>query len=130
MKSKSWNDEFEEQILQNFGSCKDPPIKESAEEQKRSEIKKAIREGIKNNQLLSQVLKENKAEGKFIKEVTNHSMNRKNAVPFIIRGIELQMSSYEPINMSLTWDSTSQGYHYWHRLNNIYRELRGKQLSK
>lgn len=111
-------------------SLRDPPIEESAEAQKRSKIKKAIREGIKDNQLLSQVLKENRAEGKFIKEVTNYFTNSRNTVPFMIRNIELQMRSYEPINTSLTWDSTSQEYYYWYRLNNIYRELRRKQLSK
>lgn len=114
-------------------SLRDPPIEESEEAQKRSKIKKAIREGIKDNQLLSQVLKANQAEGKFIKELTNRYMNNyanNNTTSSIIRDIELSMRGYEPINISLCWDSTSQGYYYWYRLNNIYRELKRTQLSK
>ena len=65
MKSRSWSDEFEEQILQNFGSCKDPP------EERKSKIKKLIREELNKNPVLSNVLRENKAEGKFIKEYTD-----------------------------------------------------------
>lgn len=37
MKNRSWSDEFEEQILQYFGSCKDPP--EEPEERKLEEKK-------------------------------------------------------------------------------------------
>lgn len=56
MKSRSWSDEFEEQILQNFGSCKDPP------EERKSKIKKLIREELNKNPVLSNVLRENKAD--------------------------------------------------------------------
>ena len=101
--------------------------------QRKSKIKKAIREGIKDNKLLSQVLKENHAEGKFIKELTNKYINRyasNNTVSSIIRDIELSMRGYAPINGSLHWDSTPQGYYYWHRLNDIYRKLKRTQLSK
>ena len=108
---------------------RDPPI-ESAEAQKKAQIKKAIREGIKNNSLLSQVLKDNQAEGKFIKEVTKNYMDSRNDISTLVRTIELRMISYEPINVCMYWSDTSQGYKYWHTLNNIYRELKRKQLSK
>ena len=64
-----WSDEFDEFILQNFASGKDPP--KNPPEERKSKIKKLIREELNKNPVLSNVLRENKAEGKFIKEYTD-----------------------------------------------------------
>lgn len=61
-----WIDEL---IEAEFASGKDPP-KDPPEERK-SKIKKLIREELNKNPVLSNVLRENKAEGKFIKEFTD-----------------------------------------------------------
>ena len=57
----SWSDEF----FNGLASGKDPP------EERKSRIKKLIREELNKNPVLSNVLRENKAEGKFIKELTD-----------------------------------------------------------
>lgn len=73
MKIRSWSDKLEEQILQYSGSCKDPPEEpeERKLEERKSRIKKLIQEELNKNPVLSNVLRENKAEGKFIKEYTD-----------------------------------------------------------
>ena len=57
----SWSDEF----FNGLTSGKDPP------QQRKSKIKKLIREELNKNPVLSNVLRDNKAEGKFIKELTD-----------------------------------------------------------
>lgn len=57
----SWSDEF----FNGLASGKDPP------QQRKSKIKKLIREELNKNPVLSNVLRDNKAEGKFIKELTD-----------------------------------------------------------
>ena len=64
-----WIDEL---IEAEFASGKDPP-KDPPEERK-SKIKKLIREELNKNPVLSNVLRENKAEGKFIKELYNPNL--------------------------------------------------------
>lgn len=55
MKNRSWSDEFEELILQYSGSCKDPPEEpeERKLEERKSRIKKLIREELNKNPVLS-----------------------------------------------------------------------------
>ena len=114
MKSRSWSDEFEEQILQNFGSCKDPP------EERKSKIKKLIREELNKNPVLSNVLKENKAEGKFIKEFTDTIIrNYLSSDKKMKRHISFIINSNSPINLALTWRNTKQGHEYWRKINDL-----------
>lgn len=113
MKSRSWSDEFEEQILQNFGSCKDPP------EERKSKIKKLIREELNKNPVLSNVLRENKAEGKFIKEYTDKII-RYGWCDIIARGnISSTINSGRPIDLALIWRNTKQGHEYWRKINDL-----------
>lgn len=118
MKNRSWSDEFEELILQYSGSCKDPPEEpeERKLEERKSRIKKLIREELNKNPVLSNVLRENKAEGKFIKEYTDK----------IIRygwsdrtARENNINSERPIDLALTWRNTKQGHEYWRKINDL-----------
>lgn len=91
----SWIDET---IEAEFASSKDPP-KDPPEERK-SKIKKLIREELNKNPVLSNVLRENKAEGKFIKEFTDRvtrygwgdKMARNHIRKVIHTGVKLMIS--------------------------------------
>lgn len=113
MKSRSWSDEFEEQILQNFGSCKDPP------EERKSKIKKLIREELNKNSVLSNVLRENKAEGKFIKEYTDKIIRCGWSDRTARENICYNINSKRPIDLALTWRITKQGHEYWRKINDF-----------
>jgi hypothetical protein len=115
----SWSDELEEQILYHFG--KDPPSEDK--DIKKKEIKKKIREELSKNPTLSNILKQNKAEGKFIKEFTDQLMGY-NYSPRDI-GIRITYAikhSCCPIDNALCWRNTSQGHSYWKKLNSIVSE--------
>lgn len=113
MKSRSWSDEFEEQILQNFGSCKDPP------EERKSKIKKLIREELNKNPVLSNVLRENKAEGKFIKEYTDKIIRYGWSDRVVRENICYNINSERSIYLAFTWRNTKQGHEYWKKINDI-----------
>lgn len=113
MKSRSWSDEFEEQILQNFGSCKDPP------EERKSKIKKLIREELNKNPVLSNVLRENKAEGKFIKEYTDKIIRYGWSDRAARENICYNINSGRPIDLALIWRNTKQGHEYWRKINDL-----------
>lgn len=91
-----WIDEL---IEAEFASGKDPP-KDPPEERK-SKIKKLIREELNKNPVLSNVLRENKAEGKFIKELTDRVTR---------------------FDIAITWRQTKQGHTYWSKINDIVRD--------
>lgn len=113
MKSRSWSDEFEEQILQNFGFCKDPP------EERKSKIKKLIREELNKNPVLSNVLRDNKAEGKFIKELTDKIIRCGWGNRMAEDHICIALNSKNPIDLALTWRNTKQGHEYWRKINDL-----------
>ena len=108
---------IDELIEAEFASGKDPP-KDPPEERK-SKIKKLIREELNKNPVLSNVLRENKAEGKFIKEYTDkiirHSWSDRTA-----RGnISFTINSNRPIDLALIWRNTKQGHEYWKKINDL-----------
>lgn len=113
MKSRIWSDEFEEAILQNSGSCKDPP------EERKSKIKKLIREELNKNPVLSNVLRENKAEGKFIKEYTDKIIHYGWGDGIAKDHIRIALNSERPIDIAITWRQTKQGHTYWSKINDI-----------
>lgn len=117
MKIRSWSDKLEEQILQYSGSCKDPP-KDPPEERK-SKIKKLIREELNKNPVLSNVLRENKAEGKFIKEYTDKIIRYGWSDRAARENICYNINSECPIDLALTWRNTKQGHKYWDKINDI-----------
>lgn len=119
MKNRSWSDEFEELTLQYSGSCKDPP--EEPEERK-SRIKKLIREELNKNPVLSNVLRENKAEGKFIKEYTDKIIRYGWSDRTARENICYIINSERPIDLALTWRNTKQGHEYWRKINDIVRD--------
>lgn len=116
MKNRSWSDKFEELILQYSGSCKDPP--EELEERK-SRIKKLIREELNKNPVLSNVLRENKAEGKFIKEYTDKIIRYGWSDITARENICYNINSERPIDLALTWRNTKQGHEYWRKINDL-----------
>lgn len=118
MKSRSWSDEFEELILQYSGSCKDPPEERKLEERK-SRIKKLIREELNKNPVLSNVLRENKAEGKFIKEYTDKIIRYGWSDRTAKENICYNINSECPIDLALTWRNTKQGHEYWRKINDL-----------
>lgn len=113
MKNRSWSDEFEESILQNFASGKDPP------EERKSKIKKLIREELNKNSVLSNVLRENKAEGKFIKEYTDRIIRYGWSDITAIENISFTINSDSPIDLALIWRNTKQGHKYWDKISDI-----------
>lgn len=113
MKSRIWSDEFEESILQNFASGKDPP------EERKSKIKKLIREELNKNPVLSNVLRENKAEGKFIKEYTDKIIRYGGSDRTARENICYNINSERPIDLALTWRNTKQGDEYWRKINDL-----------
>lgn len=121
MKNRSWSDEFEELILQYSGSCKDPPEEpeERKLEERKSRIKKLIREELNKNLVLSNVLRENKAEGKFIKEYTDEIIRYGWSDRTVRENIYYNINSERPINLALTWRNTKQGYEYWRKINDL-----------
>lgn len=109
-----WIDEL---IEAEFASGKDPP-KDPPEERK-SKIKKLIREELNKNPVLSNVLRENKAEGKFIKEYTDkiirHGWSDRTAREDICHNI----NSGCPVDFALIWRNTKQGHEYWRKINDL-----------
>lgn len=106
----SWSDEF----FNELASGKDPP------EQRKKEIKKKIREELSKNPILSNILRQNKTEGKFIKEFTNQLMKRTSNSRDIGDTINyiINRDPY-PIDTALCWRDTSQGHDYWSTLDSI-----------
>lgn len=100
------SDEFDEFILQNFASGKDPP-KDPPEERK-SKIKKLIREELNKNPVLSNVLRENKAEGKFIKEYTDKIIRYGWSDRTARENICYNINSECPIDLAFTWRHTKK----------------------
>lgn len=121
MKNRSWSDEFEEPILQYSGSCKDPPEEpeERKLEERKSRIKKLIREELNKNPVLSNVLRENKAEGKFIKEYINKIIRYGWSDRTARENICYNINSERPIDLALTWRNTKQGHEYWRKINDL-----------
>lgn len=109
-----WIDEL---IEAEFASGKDPP-KDSPEERK-SKIKKLIREELNKNPVLSNVLRENKAEGKFIKEYTDKIIRYGWSDRTARENICYNINSEYPINLALIWRNTKQGHEYWRKINDL-----------
>lgn len=121
MKNRSWSDVFEELILQYSGSCKDPPEEpeERKLEERKSKIKKLIREELNKNPVLQNVLRENKAEGKFIKEYTDKIIRYGWSDRAARENISSTINSDSPIELALIWRNTKQGHKYWDKINDI-----------
>ena len=113
-----WIDEL---IEVEFASGKDPP-KDPPEERK-SKIKKLIREELNKNPVLSNVLRENKAEGKFIKEFTDKiicdSLREGHSDERIKNTVRVTINSRGAIDRAIIWRHTKQGHEYWSKINKI-----------
>lgn len=105
----SWSDEF----FNGLASGKDPP------EERKSRIKKLIREELNKNPVLSNVLRENKAEGKFIKEYTDKIIRYGWSDRAVRENICDIINSKYPIDLAFTWRNTKQGHEYWSKINDI-----------
>lgn len=100
-----------------FASDKDPP------EERKSRIKKLIREELNKNPVLSNVLRENKAEGKFIKEFTDKiicdSLREGHSDERIKNTVRVTINSRGAIDRAIIWRHTKQGHEYWSKINKI-----------
>lgn len=105
----SWSDEF----FNGLASGKDPP------EERKSKIKKLIREELNKNPVLSNVLRDNKAEGKFIKELTDRIICYSWSNRMAGDHIRIALNSKNPIDLALTWRNTKQGHEYWRKINDL-----------
>ena len=101
----SWSDEF----FNGLASGKDPP------QQRKSKIKKLIREELNKNP----VLRDNKAEGKFIKELTDKIIRHGWGDRIAKEHICIALNSNNPIDMAMTWRNTKQGHEYWRKINDL-----------
>lgn len=106
-------DQIDELIEIEFASGKDPP------EERKSKIKKLIREELNKNPVLLNVLRENKAEGKFIKEYTDKIIHYSWSDREVRENICYNINSEYPIDFALTWRNTKQGHEYWRKINNL-----------
>lgn len=98
----------------------------------KSLIKKAIREKLPSNPKLYHFLKEQKAEGKYIKAFTDRVLNNilgsyrdcdmNSILGYINDEISYNIHSSAPINSSLNWRNTPQGHNFWRELNASYWE--------
>lgn len=105
----SWSDEF----FNKLASGKDPP------QQRKSKIKKLIREELNKNLVLSNVLRDNKAEGKFIKELTDKIIRHSWGDRMAKEHICIALNSNNPIDMAMTWSNTKQGHEYWRKISDL-----------
>lgn len=110
----SWIDEI---IEAEFASGKDPP-KDPPEERK-SKIKKLIREELNKNPVLQNVLRENKAEGKFIKEYTDKIICYSWSDRAVREIIHYSINSKCPMDLAFAWGDTKQGHEYWKKIDNL-----------
>lgn len=110
----SWIDET---IETEFASGKDPP-KDPSEERK-SKIKKLIREELNKNPVLQNILRDNKAEGKFIKEFTDKIIHYSESDIAVRKNICYSINSKHPIDFAFTWRNTKQGHEYWRKINDL-----------
>lgn len=109
-----WIDEL---IEAEFASGKDPP--KNPPEERKSKIKKLIREELNKNPVLQNVLRENKAEGKFIKEYTDKIIRYGWSNRAARENISSTINSDSPIDLALIWRNTKQGHKYWDKINDI-----------
>jgi hypothetical protein len=108
----SWSDEF----FNGLASGKDPP------EERKSKIKKLIREELNKNPVLSNVLRDNKAEGKFIKEFTDRVTRYGWGDKMARNHIRIALNSKNPIDIAIIWRKTKQGHTYWSKINDIVKD--------
>ena len=90
---------------------RDPPSQESRER------KKLLKQEISKNPKFESFLKENKVYGRFISNFMNETEKRSS--DFFKKRIS-RIHSLEPINFSLCWDDTREGYSFWQNLNRKY----------
>ena len=109
-----WIDEL---IEAEFASGKDPP--KDPPQQRKSKIKKLIREELNKNPVLQNVLRENKAEGKFIKEYTDKIIRCGWSDRAARENICYNINSKCPIDFALIWRNTKQGHEYWRKINDL-----------
>lgn len=104
---------------------RDPP---TVSEEDKKLIKKKIRDELNKNSKLSTTLKENKVEGKFIKNFTENLIEKQKKS--ILYGYDYCLeddvkdiiNSKIVIDRAFTWRHTSQGYKYWNNINNIVKK--------
>lgn len=108
-------------VKAEFASDKDPPEEpeERKLEERKSRIKKLIREELNKNPVLSNVLRENKAEGKFIKEYTDKIIRYSWSDRTARENICYNINSECPIDLAFTWRNTKQGHEYWRKINDL-----------
>ena len=92
----------------------------------KSLIKRTIREELPNNPKLYHFLKEQKAEGKYIKAFTDRLLNnilksyrdynRDAVLKYINTEVSYNIHNSAPINSSFNWRSTPQGHSFWREL--------------
>lgn len=109
-----WIDEL---IEAEFASGKDPP--KNPPEERKSKIKKLIQEELNKNPVLQNVLRENKAEGKFIKEYTDKIIRYGWSNRAARENISSTINSDSPIDLALIWRNTKQGHKYWRKINDL-----------
>lgn len=88
--------------------------------QRKSKIKKLIREELNKNPVLSNVLRENKAEGKFIKEYTDKIIRYSWSDRAVRENICYNINSECPIDLAFTWRNTKHRNKRIIQINFIY----------
>lgn len=93
---------------------------------RKTKIKKLVKETIEENTLLKEFLEKNHIKGEFIKEATNRALH--NSIKgynnsSIIAGVSDQ---YRPICSSIYWRDTSKGIDYWNDIDEKFVRFRDK----
>lgn len=104
---------------------RDPP--EVSEENKKL-IKKKVRDELNKNLELSTILRENKAEGKFIKNITKEFVRKQQESRIhgylynLEKDIKDIINSERVIDRAFIWRSTPQGHKYWSNIHNTVKK--------
>lgn len=104
-------------------SSREPPLDKKASEKKK-EIKRRLRQAVKENPLFKEFLKEEGIEGRFIKSATQEALRREKflGVQRSITAISARSGVYA-IEDTMTWVYTAEGHSYWNRKNARLQEF-------
>lgn len=92
------------------------------------EVKKQIREAIKQNTAFKEKLRERGIEGKYIRNVTQRIINDYYSSAKLRNAVHI-IKNNKPatiINVTLTWSNTKEGISYW---ENIYDSFLTNRLD-
>lgn len=88
-------------------------------------VKKKLREALKSNPEFDDFLRQNNAEGRYIRSATEQIVKRGALkLDTVINTFKYYITNV--INTSMTWSETKEGHAYWDELHSKFRSLSKK----